>query len=97
MSENAELAAIIGITRAMLDAAQAGCWAELGRLEALRAPRLARVRAGDADVNLLHELFALNERITGAAVASRDAAALAWTQRLRSLRGASAYLDVARG
>lgn len=97
MRTGAELSEVIGISRAMLEAAEAGSWGEVARLEKLRAPKLARVAAAAADAQQLHELFALNERITCAAIASREAAATAWTQRLRSLRGASAYLEVAQG
>lgn len=97
MRARAELDGVIGISRAMLEAAEAGSWDEVLRLEKLRAPKLARVVATEADAKQLNELFALNERITRTAIASREAAATAWTQRLRSLRGASAYLEVAQG
>jgi hypothetical protein len=96
MGARAEFNEVIGLSRAMLEAAEAGCWPEVERLEKLRTPKLGRLSVTAADAQQLHELFALNEHITRVAVESRAAAATAWTQRLRSLRGASAYLEVAR-
>lgn len=87
----------VALSREMLRAAELGDWNELARLELERAACLTRIPAGPASAEGLREVLLLNEEITRCALISRDAAADAWTHRLRALRGANAYLDTARG
>lgn len=97
MSAGAMLAEALALTRAMLAAAREGSWQEVARLDGERARRLGAVERAPDDTAVLQDMLALNEEITRCALVSRDAAADAWTRRLRALRGANAYLDIARG
>ena len=97
MSAGAMLAEALALTRAMLAAAREGAWHEVARLDAERSRHLGATIRAPADGDTLRDMLALNEEITRCALVSRDAAADAWTRRLRALRGANAYLDIARG
>ncbi len=87
----------VALSRVMLRTAELGDWNELGKLELERAACLARIPSDQNYAVGLREVLLLNEEITRCALISRDAAADAWTHRLRALRGANAYLDTARG
>jgi len=87
----------VALSRLMLQAAEIGNWNELAKLERERGACLTRIPADQNYAEGLREVLLLNEEITRCALISRDAAADAWTRRLRALRGANAYLDTARG
>ncbi|UJM85466.1 flagellar protein FliT [Rhodanobacter denitrificans] len=82
----------LGLTRAMLAAAQAQEWPRLIELEAEREPLLLRRHASDPDsLARLDEILAYDRQLQAIVGRARDSAAEQWQQETDRARAIAAY------
>ncbi|KZC43661.1 MULTISPECIES: flagellar protein FliT [Rhodanobacter] len=82
----------LGLTRAMLAAAQTQEWSRLVELEAEREPLLLRQHASDPDsLARLDEILAYDRQLQAIVGCARDSAAVQWQQETDRARAIAAY------